>query len=55
LRNDIEFFRMCKLFRKTALKVVDQFHLDYAIGDEKKVITYLDWVRVLPKDAKEIY
>lgn len=47
-------FHMCELFRKIAVKVANHFHYDYANSEEQNVIAYLERIRNLPKDAKEI-
>jgi aminoglycoside 6-adenylyltransferase len=48
-------FAMCRLFRDTALLVARHFGCDYPEGDDARVTAYLHHVRVLPRDAKEIY
>jgi aminoglycoside 6-adenylyltransferase len=46
---------MCQLFRVTALSVADKFGYDYPHLDDEKVSAHLKHVRLLPKNAKEMY
>jgi len=48
-------YTMCDLFRITAVHVAEHFGFEYPDGDDEKVSAYLQHVRVLPKNAKEIY
>ena len=48
-------FVMCDLFRMVAVQVADHFGFDYPHSDDKKVSVHLQHVRVLPRDAKEMY
>jgi aminoglycoside 6-adenylyltransferase len=48
-------FDMCDLFRITALYVAEQFGFDYPHGDDERVSAHLRHVRLLPRNAKEIY
>lgn len=48
-------FTMCKLFRRVAFHVADDFGFDYPYDDDSKVSAYLQHIRSLPKNAKEIY
>jgi aminoglycoside 6-adenylyltransferase len=48
-------FAMCDLFRLTALRVAEHFGFDYPHGDDARVSAHLRHVRLLPKDAQEIY
>jgi aminoglycoside 6-adenylyltransferase len=45
---------MCDLFRITALPVAEHFGFPYPHGDDERVRAYLNHVRMLPRDAKEI-
>jgi aminoglycoside 6-adenylyltransferase len=45
----------CKLFRLTAVRVAEHCDLEYPIGDDEKVSAHLQHVRLLPKNAKEVY
>jgi aminoglycoside 6-adenylyltransferase len=46
---------MCTLFRRTATAVADHFGFEYPQGDDERVRAHLQHVRLLPKDATEIY
>ena len=46
---------MCRLFRNVALRVAEHFTLEYPEGDDHRVSAHLKYVRVLPRDATEIY
>jgi aminoglycoside 6-adenylyltransferase len=46
---------MCQLFRVTALSVADKFGYDYPHLDDEKVSAHLKHVRLLPRNAKEMY
>jgi aminoglycoside 6-adenylyltransferase len=46
---------MCELFRMTANQVGEHFGFDYPRDDDEKVSAHLKHVRLLPKDAKEMY
>jgi aminoglycoside 6-adenylyltransferase len=48
-------YRSCDLFRLTANQVAEHFGFDYPRGDDEKVSTHLKHVRLLPKNAKEMY
>jgi len=48
-------FVMCDLFRIVAIRVADHFGFDYPQNDDKNVSAHLQHVRVLPRDAKEMY
>lgn len=48
-------FTMCGLFRMTAFRVAEHFGFDYPHGDDQRVSTNLNHVRLLPKNAKQIY
>ncbi len=48
-------FTMCDLFRIAAIRVADHFGYSYPHSDDRNVSAHLQHVRVLPKDAKEIY
>jgi aminoglycoside 6-adenylyltransferase len=45
----------CDLFRRTAITVAKQFGFAYPHGDDEKVSAHLQHVRLLPKNAKELY
>ena len=45
----------CDLFRLTALRVAEHFGFEYPHGDDQRVSAHLRHVRLLPKDAQEIY
>jgi aminoglycoside 6-adenylyltransferase len=46
---------MCELFRRTANQVGEHFGFHYPRNDDEKVSAHLKHVRLLPKDAKEMY
>lgn len=46
---------MGDLFRTIALQVAEHFGYAYPTGDDERVSAHLQHVRLLPKDAKEIY
>ena len=48
-------FTMCNLFHRVALRLADHFGFDYPHGDDERVRAHLEHVRILPRDAKEIY
>ena len=48
-------YAMCGLFRITALRVAEHLGFDYPYDDDRKVSAHLQHVRLLPKDAKEMY
>lgn len=48
-------FTMCDLFRITAIRVAQHFGYDYPHGDDEKVSAHLKHVRLLPKNAKQMY
>jgi aminoglycoside 6-adenylyltransferase len=48
-------FIMCNLFRITAIRIAKQYKFSYPHGDDKNVTAHLQHVRILPKNAKEIY
>ena len=47
--------KMCQLFRITSRFVAEYFGFEYPIDDDEKVNTHLKHVRLLPKNAKEMY
>jgi aminoglycoside 6-adenylyltransferase len=54
--NNWEALRaMCNLFRATAISVAEHFGFAYPHGDDQKVSAHLQHVRLLPKNAKEVY
>ncbi len=48
-------FATCDLFRISALRVAERFGFEYPHGDDERVSAHLRHVRLLPKDAQEIY
>jgi aminoglycoside 6-adenylyltransferase len=46
---------MCELFRQTAIAVAGHFGFEYLYGDDQRVSAHLKHVRLLPKDALEMY
>lgn len=48
-------FEMCHLFKETAKRVAGHFHYPYPGGDDQRVWAYLQHVRSLSPDAKEVY
>ena len=48
-------FTMCALFRRIATQVAEHFGFDHPHDDDEKVSAHLEHVRLLPKDAKEMY
>jgi aminoglycoside 6-adenylyltransferase len=46
---------MCRLFRMVAFRVAEHFNFEYPEGDEHRVNAHLKHVRMLPKNAAEIY
>ncbi|MEH7353623.1 aminoglycoside 6-adenylyltransferase [Neobacillus drentensis] len=50
----IALFHMCELFRKIAVKVAHHFQFDYKNDEDHNVTAYLERIRNLPKDTKEI-
>jgi aminoglycoside 6-adenylyltransferase len=47
--------KMCDLFRLVAKKVAEHFKFAYVSSEDEKVTAHLKHVRVLPKNAEEIY
>lgn len=54
-RTWVSLDTMCHLFRITSQFVAEHFDFDYPIDDDEKVSAHLKHVRLLPKDAKEMY
>ena len=48
-------YMMCDLFRMTANQVAEHFGFDYPRSDDEKVSAHLQHVRLLPKNAIEMY
>ena len=48
-------FTMCELFNEVAIEVGDHMDYPYDSNEEKASRDFLEHVRMLPKDAKEIY
>jgi aminoglycoside 6-adenylyltransferase len=48
-------FAMCDLFEQVTLPIAGRFGFDYPQDDAARVRAHLEHVRVLPRDAKEIY
>jgi aminoglycoside 6-adenylyltransferase len=46
---------MCRLFRKVAIRVAENFNFEYPARDDHRVSAHLIHVRMLPKNAAEIY
>ena len=46
---------MCRLFRRVAIRVAEHCGFEYPEGDDRRVSVHLNHVRVLPKNAAEIY
>ncbi|HSB65889.1 MAG TPA: aminoglycoside 6-adenylyltransferase, partial [Anaerolineales bacterium] len=46
---------MGDLFRRVAIPVAEHFSFTYPYGDDERVTAHLRHVRVLPRDAKEMY
>ena len=46
---------MCQLFRLTSRFVAEHFDFEYPIDDDEKVSAHLKHVRLLPKNAQEMY
>ena len=48
-------FATCYLFRSIAIPLAEHFGFEYPFDDDRRVSAYLKHIRVLPRDAKEIY
>lgn len=48
-------FVMGDLFRTVAVPLAEHYRFEYPFGDDERVTAYLKHVRMLPRDAKEIY
>jgi aminoglycoside 6-adenylyltransferase len=48
-------FAMCDLFEQVTLPIAGRFGFDYPQDDAARVRAHLEHVRLLPRDAKEIY
>jgi aminoglycoside 6-adenylyltransferase len=48
-------FSMGELFRCTAIPVAQHFGFPYPYADDDRVTAHLHHVRILPRDAKEMY
>jgi len=46
---------MCRLFRRVAIRVAEHCGFEYPEGDDRRVSVHLNHVRVLPKNAAQIY
>jgi aminoglycoside 6-adenylyltransferase len=46
---------MGELFRRIAIPVANHFGFTYPYGDDERVTAHLHHVRLLPRDAKEMY
>ena len=46
---------MCRLFRKFAHHVAEHFNFEYPEEDDHRASAHLKHVRMLPKNAAEIY
>jgi aminoglycoside 6-adenylyltransferase len=47
-------FAMGSLFRRAALSVAKHFNFEYPLGDDQRVSAYLEYIRTLPKNAREM-
>lgn len=45
----------CVLFRRTAMSIAERFGFEYPCHEDERVSEYLEHIRFLPEDAKEIY
>jgi aminoglycoside 6-adenylyltransferase len=48
-------FTMCDLFRKVAIPIAGHFDFEYPFDDDRRVSAHLEYVRTLPREAKEMY
>ncbi|MBN1147237.1 MAG: aminoglycoside 6-adenylyltransferase [Anaerolineales bacterium] len=48
-------YMACNLFRMAAMRVAEHFGFDYPVGDDQRVSAHLQHVRLLPKNAIEMY
>lgn len=48
-------FTMCVLFRKVAVPIAEHYGFAYPFDDDRRVSAHLQHVRMLSRDAKEIY
>jgi aminoglycoside 6-adenylyltransferase len=48
-------FAMCTLFRKVAVPIAEHYGFEYPFDDDRRVSAHLEHVRLIPKDATEIY
>ncbi|MCP4425034.1 MAG: aminoglycoside 6-adenylyltransferase [Chloroflexi bacterium] len=48
-------YKMCELFRTTAVSVAEHFGFDYPNGDDERVSAHLKHVQFLPKNAIKMY
>lgn len=48
-------FATCELFRKVAISLAEHFGFAYPWEEDRNVSAYLQHIRSLPRDAKEIY
>ncbi len=48
-------FAMRELFRKAAVPIAEHFGHEYPFDDDRRVTAYLEHIRVLPGNAKEIH
>jgi aminoglycoside 6-adenylyltransferase len=48
-------FTTCDLFRRVAVPVAEHYGFEYPMADDQKVTAFLEHIRWLPRDAKEIY
>jgi aminoglycoside 6-adenylyltransferase len=48
-------FATCNLFRKVAVSIAEHFGFQYPTEDDRRVTAHLEYVRALPRDAKEMY
>ncbi|HSJ88310.1 MAG TPA: aminoglycoside 6-adenylyltransferase [Anaerolineales bacterium] len=45
----------CNLFRKVAIPIAKHFGFEYPFEEDRRVTAHLEYVRALPRDAKEMY
>jgi aminoglycoside 6-adenylyltransferase len=45
----------CDLFRRLAIPITEHFGFEYPSEDDRRVSAHLEYVRTLPREAKELY
>ncbi len=48
-------FTMGDIFRRIAIPIAGQFGFEYPFDDDRRVTAHLQYVRALPREAKELY